>query len=103
MRSRILWTVVFLLLIVAMLAPLAEGFDRWDSTPGLGGDTEFQVAALALMAGLCAVVVLVVARTAFRWNFFQVGVALASVPLTVGLTPLRVPADCSPPILQLRI
>jgi len=56
-RSRILWTVVFLLLIAAMLAPLAEGFDRWDSAPGLGQDTEFQVAALAMgmFAGSLAV------------------------------------------------
>ena len=103
MRSRILWTVVFLLLIAAMLAPLAEGFDRWDSAPGLGQDTEFQVAALALLGGLCAVVVLTIARAAARVSWVRFARVAAGVRLPLDVILARVPADCSPPPLQLRV
>jgi len=50
------------LLIVASLAPLAESFDSWDTTPGLAGDTEFNVAALALVVGLFATVAMLAVR-----------------------------------------
>ena len=50
------------LLIAASLAPLVEAFDSWDTTPGLTSDTEFNVAALALVAGLFVTVALLAVR-----------------------------------------
>jgi hypothetical protein len=62
MRRQVIHGVLFVLLIAAVLAPVAEAFDTWDAVPGLTSDTEFNVAALALVAGLFAVVTFVTAR-----------------------------------------
>lgn len=64
MGRWIIGRLLVLLLLAALLAPVLEAFDRWDATPGLAGDTEFHVAALAMAAGLLAAVVLVAVRAA---------------------------------------
>jgi hypothetical protein len=95
--------IVFVLLIVGLLAPVAESFDRWDSTPGLAGDTEFQVAVLAMAAGLFTVVALGVIRLCHRLR----QVAHFCLPVT-GVTSREAAflpffPGCSPPGVQLRI
>ncbi len=94
---------MILLLIAAMLAPVAEAFDHWDTLPGLADDLEFQIAAVALMSGLFAAVALLVLRAAHPMRP-ELGprVADAAEPcfaLTLALTQ----ADFSYPPLQLRI
>ena len=46
---------LFVLLIAAMMAPLVEAFDFRDN-PGLTKDTDYQLAALAMVAGLFSAV-----------------------------------------------
>lgn len=92
-----------LLLIAAMLAPLAESFDRWDAAQSLTSDSEFPVAALALTLGLCAVVALVLGRLL---RAVQSMVRLDLPVSSPACAPARyVPCTSgSPPtVLQLRI
>jgi hypothetical protein len=92
-----------MLLFAALLAPVLEAFDRWDSTPGLASDTEFHVAALAVVGGLIAAVVLVVVRVTNSLAFFLLAQRQGD------LKPRRVPAPglflsgSSPPCTPLRI
>jgi hypothetical protein len=62
MGRSIIGRMLVLLLFAALLAPVLEAFDHWDSTPGLASDTEFHVATLAIAAGLLAAVALVAVR-----------------------------------------
>jgi hypothetical protein len=95
--------VLLVLLIAASLAPVVETFDFWDSTPGLFSDTEFNVAALALVAGLFAAVALLAVR-AFCPRTPQVH---AKLPVTgrtfLGTVLLPFFPGCSPPGMPLRI
>jgi hypothetical protein len=62
MGRSLIQRALVVLLFAALLAPVLEAFDRWDSTPGLAGDTEFHVAALAVATGLIAAVTFVAVR-----------------------------------------
>jgi hypothetical protein len=103
MGRSIIRCVLSALLIAALLAPVVEAFDSWDATPGLASDTEFNVAALALFAGLSAVVafaavrmrLIVTARSYFRLP--AVGRMLRG-PALLPFFP-----GCSPPGVPLRI
>jgi hypothetical protein len=103
MRGRLTLALVFVLLLVALMAPAANLFDHWDTVPGLFGDTEFQVAALALVAGLYAVIALLLTASAVQLQLPVHPGQLAprgSIPLSITL---RFVADTSPPLTQLRI
>jgi hypothetical protein len=63
MHRRTILRLVFAALILALKGPVANLWDHWDTSPGLFGDTEFQVAALAVIGALGAVVALL--ATAF--------------------------------------
>lgn len=94
--------VLFLLLIAAMMAPLIEAFDSWDKA-GLTNDTEFQIATLAMVAGLFAVVAFVATRLRFTFGH------LADLGLQVkdgmirGAVPSSIFHGSSPPGVPLRI
>lgn len=103
MRSKWVWTIVILALIAAMLAPVAEAFDHWDSVPGLAGDLEFQVAAVALLSGLCAVVAILAVRISTRVRLVLHLRVVPVVETIHGMPLLAVAAACSPPPLQRRI
>jgi hypothetical protein len=104
MRRHIIRSVIFVFLIAAMMAPVVESFDHWDDTPGLAGDTEFQVAALALVAGLFTVVAALVVTKLCAQRSPQ---TRSSQPVTgtvsLGATLPPFFPGCSPPCLQLRI
>lgn len=95
--------VLLALLIAASLAPLAESFDSWDATPALASDTEFNVAALALAAGLFAAVALLAIRRCCPRS----PQAHAKLPVSgktfhyAVLLPFF--SGCSPPGMPLRI
>jgi hypothetical protein len=95
--------VLLVLLIAALLAPFAEAFDSWDASPALSSDTEFNTAALALVAGLFAAVALVAIRAFCSLNFgtdFRLAVKVRAVPRSVQLPFFP---GCSPPGPPLRI
>jgi hypothetical protein len=100
MSQFLIRRVLLLLLIVALLAPVLETFDCWDSTPGLANDTEFHVAALAIFTGLLAAVALVAVRIwcplvpFMRLRLCAAGAAnrtAASLPFFSGSSPPSIP------------
>jgi hypothetical protein len=95
--------VLLLLLIAALLAPVLETFDGWDSTPGLANDTEFHVAALAIVAGLLAAVALVAARICCPLVPFKRQQPRAAGPVNRMAAPLPFLSGSSPPGVSLRI
>jgi hypothetical protein len=91
------------LLVAALLAPVLEAFDDWDSTPGLASDTEFNVAALAVAVGLVAAVALVAARVALRsTRQGRLNPCASQVGIRAAL-PLPFFPGSSPPPIPLRI
>lgn len=85
------------LLLGALLAPVLEAFDHWDSVPGLGSDTEFNVSAWAMTVGLGVVVALLVLRVRRKPVSFS-GLALAGAhPARRTAQPLPFYPGCSPP------
>jgi hypothetical protein len=95
--------VLLSLLIAASLAPLAESFDSWDATPGLASDTEFNVAALALAAGLFVTVALLAVRLGRPSNSQAHFILPASGITLCGAVLLPFFPGCSPPGAPLRI
>ena len=91
------------MLLAALLAPVLEAFDRWDSTPGLANDTEFHVAALAIVAGLLASVALVAARICCLPGPFMRPQSCAAGPVNRMAAPLPLFSGSSPPGVPLRI
>jgi hypothetical protein len=95
--------VLLLLLLGALLAPVLEAFDRWDSTPDLASDTEFNVGALAIVTGLLATAALVAVRI-----FCLLVPFLRTRPCTVvaasrRAVPLPFFSGSSPPNVPLKI
>jgi hypothetical protein len=102
MRLPLIQRVLFVLLIAAMLAPLVEAFDFWDN-PGLTNDTEFQVATLAMVAGLFSVVAFIAIK-ARRAPSPHVGLDPQEHDRSsTGNAPFPVFHGCSPPGIPLRI
>ena len=81
---RLLPIITFILLLTALLAPLAEYFDRWD-TAGLGNDTELGVFALIFI--LCLLLLVSRLISAFAQSIHLV--ILPYSQRSPGLTPLR--------------
>jgi hypothetical protein len=103
MGRSIIRCVLSALLIAALLAPVVEAFDSWDATPGLASDTEFNVAALALVTGLFAVV----AFAAVRASLTRASRSYFRLPAVGRMLrgPVLLPFfhGCSPPGVPLRI
>lgn len=100
---RLLQIGTFLFLLVILLAPLAECFDRWDA-PGLSNDTEFGVFALVL--ALCLVLVvclLIAARSLIRNLVLERVVQEPSDEWLPNGTKLLVSIFIPPRLLPLRI
>jgi hypothetical protein len=95
--------VLLLLLFAALLAPVLETFDSWDSTPGLANDTEFHVTALAIVTGLLAAVVLVAVRICCLLVPFKRPQLRAAGPANRTPAPLPFFTGSSPPSVPLRI
>ena len=100
MPLSVIRRVLVVLLLGALLAPVLEAFDRWDSTPGLDSDTEFHVAALAIAAGLLAAVAMVAVRICcplvpfMHPQLCSAGAAIrtaAALPFFSGSSPPGVP------------
>lgn len=68
---RLLQLGTWLLLIITLVTPLSEWFDRWDA-PGLSNDVEFAV--LALIVSLCLVLLVsrLIASVAILVEMFSV-------------------------------
>jgi hypothetical protein len=92
-----------LVLVAALLAPVAEAFDSWDATPGLANDTEWNVAALALVAGLFAAVAFVACVKLPAGTPQKTRGLRARGRMFRGAVPLPFFPGCSPPGLPLRI
>ena len=92
------------ILAICLGAPLLEGLDRWDDTRHGGPDTEVNLVAVALAAGLAVSVVAAVLRSIrllLSWcRSTQVRFELTSGVPVVGT--LRVIPCPSPPV-ELRI
>ena len=106
MRSRALTTAASLILLICLLCPIVEMFDRWDHTPQNGSDTEYTFVVLALCAGAA----LAVARIVFSAPLLDSAVELVSKScLRNSLASggrgsfFVVPIPLSPPPLALRI
>lgn len=103
MSRRLVWTIAFVLLLVALLAPAAESFDCWDHGGGLAGDSELPLAALALMMGLVAVVALAVARLGSPLVAVRLPRPAAVTDRFSGSRRLVSGSSSPPPLLMLRI
>ena len=98
---RLLQCTTLLFLLVALFAPLAEGFDRWDP-PGLTSDTELPLFAVVLLLCLVLLVARLVAVLALAIRLPQARQALPSQLLrSLSLFSNKLPAI--PPSLPLRI
>jgi len=106
MRSRFLHAGIMFILVVCLVCPLVELFDRWDHTIQTGNDTEYTLVILALCIGAAysfARLIFEFAQLRFlaRTVFAScVKKSLFSVPC--GFTLLLFDAT-SPPPLPLRI
>jgi hypothetical protein len=100
---RLLQIGTFLFLLVILLAPLAECFDRWDA-PGISNDTEFSVFALVLALCLVVAVCLPIAARSLLRNLVLERVAqeLTDERLPIG-AKLQVSIFIPPRLLPLRI
>jgi hypothetical protein len=102
MGRSLLSRALMVLLLAALLAPVLEAFDRWDATPGLAGDTEFHVAALAVAAGLLAAVAIVAVRVSLPWARCACAPSAARGFCGVAMPPTFC-SGSSPPSIPLRI
>ena len=103
MIASFLRRALVVLLFAALLAPVLEAFDSWDTTPGLASDTEFHVAVLATAAGLLAAVAFAAVRIICPLAGFA---RPHSEPARAGnrsVAPLSLFSDTSPPRTPLRI
>jgi hypothetical protein len=94
---------LLVLLFAALLAPVLEAFDSWDTTPGLASDTEFHVAMLATATGLLAAVAFAAVR--FISPMARFG-RLRPQPARAGhrsVAPLPLFSGTSPPRIPLRL
>jgi hypothetical protein len=94
---------LLLLLLAALLAPVLETFDSWDSTPGLANDTEFHLSALAIVTGLLAAVALVAVRICCLLIPFMRQQSSAAGPINRMAAPLPFFSGSPPPSVPLRI
>jgi len=93
-------------LLICLVCPIVEMFDRWDHTPKNGSDTEYTFVVLAICAGA----VLAIAHIAFNAPLLSSAAALihkfhsqcALGSCTRG-SFFVVPISLSPPPLALRI
>lgn len=99
---RLIRRVLFVLLIAAIMAPLVEAFDYWD-TPGLTNDTEFQVATLAMVAGLFSVVAFLAIKAHRALSPHLKLRPEEDDRSFTGTTPFQAFHGCSPPGVPLRI
>lgn len=106
MRSRLSQIAPALILLVCLISPIVEMFDRWDHTVQTGNDTEYALVLLGLCAGaayafarkLAAFVNLAAARLNP-----QAMLAVIACPSRSADPCLTVPISASPPISTLRI
>lgn len=105
--KRLLQLGTLLLVLVTVLTPLLECFDRWDK-PGLDNDIEFPVFALVLVLCLLLLVMRLVARSALQmdmrllpglWRDAAQAITQRE-PLTAVFVP---PPKCTLPYSPLRI
>jgi hypothetical protein len=102
MHRPMIRSVLVVLLIAALMAPLVEAFDSWDKA-GLINDSEFQVATLAMAAGLFSVVA-ILAIKAHRALSPHVELCPQEEDRSfIGAAPFLVFHGCSPPGVPLRI
>jgi hypothetical protein len=106
MRSLILRLISFLVLLICVVCPLIEMFDRWDHTLQSGSDTEYTFMVVALCIGVLYSFV----RTLYRFSLLNsVAKALAGAvtdstsALTRALSSSLIRIPISPPIVALRI
>jgi hypothetical protein len=106
MRSRASRITVALVLLICVVGPVVEMFDRWDNTAQTGNDTEYSLVALALCVGAAyslarfifkCPLLRFVARSIFNSSANQL-----LRPTLFGFTPLLF-SVISPPPLALRI
>lgn len=98
---RLLQCVTLLFLLVSLLAPLAECFDRWDP-PGLTGDTELPLFAFVLLLALVLLVARLVAVLALAIRLPQSRRSLPAL-LTSSQSPSLPALPAFRPSLPLRI
>jgi hypothetical protein len=103
MGGSLIRRVLVVLLLAALLAPVLEAFDRWDSTPGLAHDTEFRVAALAIAAGLLTTICMVTIRIRCLFAPSRHLRPRAACASSHTIAPLPFLSGSSPPNLPLRI
>jgi hypothetical protein len=96
MRRSLIQRALVALLFAALLAPVLEAFDSWDSSPGLARDTEFHVAEIALATGL-SVAVIVVASHIARLLTYSTSLDLADYRAASPTAPLLLFSPESPP------
>jgi hypothetical protein len=104
MGRRVLGIVLFVLLVVALLAPVYNVFQPGEQTT-LFTDTEFQVSAIAFVAGLFVAVALLLAVWV-GWDSGGVGTVprMTLAPAVGGVAGNSGSTDGGPPrVAQLRI
>jgi len=93
------------MLLVAIVVPIANVFDHWDTSPGLSNDTEMQASSVGIVCTLCFTVGLACAAcTGFKPPATRFHVELRPRVMLPICHIATVPTDTSqPPPLQLRI
>ena len=91
-----------ILLLVAVVAPIAEWFDRWDA-PGVSNDVEFAVFSLILALCLVLLVSRLVATLALLVGQFSIWhiaeIDISGTTNSSSPTDLIVPPRNAPPLL----
>ena len=106
MRSRVFSVAASLILLICLVCPIVEMFDRWDHTAQNGSDTEYTFVVLAICAGA----VLAIARIVFNAPLLSSAATLitkfslqSSLASGTRTSFFVVPISLSPPPLALRI
>jgi hypothetical protein len=98
---RLLQLATITFVMVTLLTPVLECFDRWDGA-GLRNDSEFPVFAVMLLLCLVLLVAVILARAALETRLTTVRLpGFVSVPITlrdVWFVPAVKPAGTPPPL-----
>lgn len=106
MPAKITRVVVEIVLLICLVCPLVEMFDRWDHTLQSGNDTEYALVVLALCVGVAYSIVRFIPGFSLR-GFLAESLSNScsdkTLPSALIKCSLVIPISISPPTLALRI
>jgi hypothetical protein len=106
MPAKITRVVVEVVLLICVICPLVEMFDRWDHTLQTGNDSEYALVVLALCVGVAYSIARFIPRFFLR-GFLAEALSNSCTHKTLPAALIKcflvIPISISPPTLALRI